>query len=170
MNIVLQSTDPRIEVVDADSDHAFAMAPKLREADVSEISDLTDAAPLVALMESMRSSLRAHTVLVDGEPCIMLGIAVHPDDVECGIPWLLATDTMYRIRDQFILYGPPLADKLFAGFRRLTNFTSADNVVAHRWLRTLGFELGEPLPVGRNGADLILFWRDQSCVSPSPPL
>lgn len=160
MNVVLQAADPRVEIVDADSDHVFSMAPRLRKADVEEVAELTDAPPLAALMDSMRLSQRAYTVLVDGTPTIMFGVAVHPDDADLGIPWMLATDDLYRIRKQFLRFGVPVAAKAFEGFKRLINLTSASNTVAHRWLHSLGFTLGEPKPLGLHGADLIPFWKE----------
>jgi len=168
MNIVLQAEAPRVEIVDADSDHAFAMAPKLRAADVEEIAALTEVPPLPTLMESMRGSLRSYTVLVDGDPTIMFGVAVHPDDAECGVPWLLATDGLRRIRREVLRFGPPVADKAFEGFKRLCNITSGSNTVAHRWLAGLGFELGPLMPgAGRNGEDLLFFSKETpSCATP----
>lgn len=172
MNIVLQDKAPRIEIIDADSDHVVAMAPKLRAADVEEIGALTKEPVTVALLESMRGSLRAYTVLVDGDPTILFGVAVHPDDAETGIPWCVATDGMFAVARQFLRFGPPVIDKMTGGFKRLCNVTSPSNVVIHRWLESLGFTLGPLLPAaGVNGEDLLYFSKEQSCASPpSPPL
>ena len=160
MNIVL-SASPRVEIVDADSDHAFAMAPNLRKADVEEIAALTDQTPLSALVESMRASSRAYTVLVDGDPVIMFGVVVHPDDADTGIPWMLATDGLYRIRRIFLRFGAPVAARAFEGFKRLCNITAGSNRAAHRWLRLLGFSLGPDMPgAGRNGEDLLFFYKE----------
>lgn len=165
MNIVL-SASPRVEIVDADTAHVFAMLPHLREADVEEIDALTEAPPMVALAESLRGSARAYTVLVDGDPVILFGVAVHPDDPACGIPWMVATDGLRRIRRLFLRFGVPIAAKAFEGFERLCNITSGSNTVAHRWLASLGFELGPLLPgAGRNGEDLMFFSKETPCAS-----
>lgn len=162
VNIVLQAGPPRIEIVDADSDHAFRMAPRLRKADAEEVAAIVEGAPLLAVLDSMRSSDRSFVALVDGEPVMLCGVAPHPDDPDTGIPWMLTTDGIYAVRDEFIRFSQPIFERTVGTkYKRLANITSATNEVAHRWLLMLGFTLGPELPgAGINGEDLMVLSKE----------
>lgn len=163
MNIVLQATGPRVEIVDADSDHCFRMAPRLRKADVEEVAATVPGPLLPAMLESMRSSDRSFVALVDGEPVMLCGVAPHPEDPDTtGIPWMLTTDGIYAVRDIFIQFSQPIFERTIGTkYKRLVNITSATNEVAHRWLLMLGFTLGPELPgAGLAGEDLVVLSKE----------
>lgn len=162
VNIVLQGAGPRVEIVDADSDHCFRMAPRLRKADVEEVAATVPGALLPALLESMRSSDRSFVVLVDGEPTIIGGVAPHPEEPDTGVPWMLATDGIFAIRDIFLTFSTPVFEHTMGStYKKLVNVTSATNFVAHRWLLALGFTLGPALPgAGINGEDLMVLSKE----------
>ena len=160
--IVFQAAGPRVEIVNADTNHAFLMAPRLRESDVEEVAATVPGALLPAILDSIRSSDNAFAVLVDGAPAVLIGVAPHPEDPETGVPWMLSTDVIFEIRDLFLQFSQPVFERTMGTkYKRLVNITSATNLVAHRWLRMLGFTLGPEMPgAGINGEDLLVLSRE----------
>lgn len=80
-----------------------------------------------------------------GAPVCIFGMS-HLDDT-VGVPWMLATNDLTKERRSFV----PLAKSVVAGMqderRVLMNITDSRNVVAHRWLESLGFTIHRAITV-----------------------
>lgn len=145
-------------------DCAF-LAPRLRQADVTEMQALDGSDPYRGLVESLSASHIANVIEHDGVPFAIYGGA--PDDMcsDCtvGISWLLGTDDLKRHSTWFIRNCRRLLDEVHEVFPTLHNYADVRNTVHLRWLRWSGFTLGETVP--RNGTHFIHHWRTKECAS-----
>ena len=86
-----------VEVVPAKSAHVWYVALMMRHADQEELR-ASGSDPMNALVSGLRTSTRAWTAIVDGDPCLMFGVAPASVLGGVGTPWLLGTDDIYRIK------------------------------------------------------------------------
>lgn len=169
MDMVVHEADPEIRVRDTTYADVLAMGNCLRESDVREIAALTDEAPVDALLTSYLSCpRRCYTAMVDGIPVLIAGCAVHPDDPDIGIPWMLATPAIYKrpFPRMILTHGRQILAELAAGLPYLINLTADPD---HRdWLHGLGFGVALHELSGRNGEPLFVFAQGVTpCASPS---
>lgn len=107
---------------------------------------LEDALDLVA-----GRSMRTRAGYIDGELVAIWGVGAHTVLSTEGTPWLLATNAMERreVRRVFAARSAEEFGRTIAGFRRLWNYVHAENRIAIRWLRWLGFEFpGHRVTIG----------------------
>lgn len=90
---------------------------------------------------------------VDGaEPIAMWGITAASIAGELGCPWLLTTPGVDRHRRTFLRETRWWVEhRALEMYPRLVNLVDADYAKALRWLRWLGFTIGDPVPVPPNG-------------------
>lgn len=127
-----------------------AIAPRMRDADKVEVMASAGRTPREALLESLDGSEVALTVVIDGIPEIMLGVATISAVTGTGCPWLLGTDAVKKHYREFLRQSPVFLKRLSHGYTRLVNIVDDRNTLSKRWLQWLGFTLAEPRPLGRN--------------------
>ena len=139
------------------------LGPKLREIDRREIRALSGLSPEEALTLSFERSSRVFSALTGaGEIIQMWGVgSIGPLLGFVGMPWLLASDLLERpeVAREFIRQSRPYARDLEEGFRRLENRVHAENRLAIRWLKWLGFSFADQ-PERWGGENFYLFWRN----------
>ena len=129
-----------VRVVPAIPMHAEDLAPRLRAADRDEVRAAFNRPADEILRIGFTNAKRCWAVL-DGRCAIaMFGVGRRPEP-RVGTVWLLASDDLDRFRPQLRREGPYWVEVLMAGHDVLTNAVAAENRVAVRWLRWLGFEL-----------------------------
>lgn len=145
----------------ATGDRLDAVADGLRAADRAE---LAITAPGQALREVLRESAAASrwaiVASVDGRPAIAYGVAPSLDP-DIGVPWMLATDDLLRVRREFTERCRGEVRLMQQAFRVLTNEVHRENAVALRWLSWLGFHIDRERPVGPGG-ELFVFWKGRA--------
>ena len=129
-----------VRVVPAVPSHVEELAPRLREGDRLEIRAAFDRPADEILRTGFRNAKRCWTVLGGRCPVAMFGVG-HRREPRVGTVWLLASDDFDGLRSRLKREGPYWVEVLMTGHDVLTNFVRADNRVAVRWLRWLGFEL-----------------------------
>ena len=145
-----------VRVVPAVSIHVDELAPRLREADRFEIRAAFGRPADEVLRAGFRNAKRCWTVLAGRLPVAMFGVGRRREP-RVGTVWLLASDGFDVLRSRLRREGPYWVDVLMSGHDVLTNFVWAENRVAVRWLRWLGFELLVlHRGIGSNGED---FWE-----------
>ena len=130
--------DPR--VVPAVAAHVAVLAPLLREADRREVRAAFGRPAAEILWVGFRNAKRCWTVLAGARPVAMFGVGRRREP-RIGTAWLLASPEFERFGARLRREGPYWIGVMMAGNDVLTNFVSADNRVAVRWLGWLGFEL-----------------------------
>lgn len=136
-----------IEFVPASLVHVGPIALAMREIDRLECR-LGGHNPKEALRLSLYTSTLAWTAKIDGRPVAMFGVAPVNLLGGEGSPWLLLTEEGARQAKTLVREGRRYSDLMQQAFPVLANVVHADNVVAIRWLRRLGYSMGEPFDVG----------------------
>lgn len=127
------------------------IAAHMRKADREEVLASHDQSPHEALAYSLQRSDWACTGLADGVPGVMWGVGTV--NILCGIgaPWLLGTDAVGDHYRQFLRHSVEWKLRMLREYNILRNVVDDRNVVSKRWLRWLGFSLGEPFRIGKDG-------------------
>ena len=143
-----------IEIVPATRQHAEQI--DLRPGDRREIEVLGLTMP-EAFDISTRRALWAHAYLIDGEIAALVGLSV--DSIMGGVasPWLVTGEPVNRHKKLFLRETREGVEKMRLLFPVLRNYVHAEYAETIRWLKWLGFAIGEPKPMGPQGAPFCLF-------------
>lgn len=143
-------------VVPAMAEHVALVAPRVREADRAELWASGRSTPEQALAYGFSHSSSAWTGFVDDVPVCMFGVAPVSLLGGLGSPWMIGTDAIEAHQFAFLRRCRPCVEQMRSLYDVLVNWVDDRNVVAHRWLRWLGFTLHAPEPHGPDG---VLFRR-----------
>jgi hypothetical protein len=148
-----------VQIVAATDAHARHLAAHLREADRVELGTRSPAQLRNLLLESVSISRWANVALLDGEVALMYGVAPTRENPRWGVPWLLGTDLMSKVRKQFIRTCRSEVELMHAHFTFLYNRVHDQNALAIRWLIWLGFVIDFSNPVETDSGTFLNFWR-----------
>lgn len=139
--------------------HVNRIANAMREIDRAECA-AAGKTPKRALVDGLKQSTFALTVLLDDRPVAMLGVA--PISVIEGLaaPWLLGTDEILKGARQFVTVGPRVIHAMQREWPRLQNYVGADNRAALRVLKLLGFDVANEIVIV-GGMPMRLFSRGE---------
>lgn len=155
-----------IEFVPATPAHVGTLAARMREIDRQECA-IMGHGPKEALRLSLRYSTLAYTCKIDGRPEAMFGLSSICLLTGEGSPWLLMTDVAAKNAKALVRDGRRYSVLFQTVFPTLRNHVHADNHVAVRWLRRLGYAIGEVTDM--NGHPMRTFERKgQPCVNTLP--
>jgi len=150
------------EIRPATPEDVELLAPKLREIDQKELRALGWHTPREGLEASLKLSVRAFTAVIEGEAGMMWGVCPWGGMLSLiGIPWMLAADIIERpdISREFVRQSKPYAKDIEMGFLRLGNLVHADNALAIRWLKWLGYSFMD-MPETLKGEKFLRFWKE----------
>ena len=164
-----------LRLVDPRPKHLEYLSKGLRQIDRKELAAVSDGDTFSDLVYSASVSKPCWVlvkdsdcgenggVLGDDEPVAIGGVAPNFDQPDLGVPWFLATDKIKLdcVRCWLAHHSRALIDEIQSKFPRLENYISAENETTIRWLTWLGFELGPPEPLGRNGEMLRRIYRER---------
>jgi hypothetical protein len=132
----------KVELVLASPAHVGTIANRMRPMDALECR-ASGHTPRQALRLGLRSSALCYTAKVDGRPEAMFGLVVTSALSGAGTPWLLGTETVYRNGRAMMRLGPRILSAMTDSTPNLTNLVAVANAPALRFLRRLGFSIGE---------------------------
>ena len=138
---------PRVRTAKADDCRKIAL--NMREEDRNEIFHNSGSSPLAALERGFKASEICMVIVFNDEPIAMFGIVRNALQPGMGIPWMLATPELLRIKKSFMRRAREELRRLAFGFQMLGNMVWAGNSVHILWLKWLGFEI--LAPVTHNG-------------------
>ncbi len=143
-----------IEIVPATRAHAEQI--ELRPGDLREI-EVLGLTMAEAFDISTRRALWAHAYLIDGEVAALVGLSV--DSLIGGVasPWLVTGKPVDQHKKLFLRETRDGVEKMRLLFPVLRNYVHAEYTETIRWLKWLGFNIGEPKPMGPHGAPFCLF-------------
>lgn len=126
------------------------LAENMRECDVAEVQACGHA-PLEAVRASVAHSLLCWSAFADGELACIIGCA--PISIVSGIgsPWMLGTPVLDAQSRVLVRLTPRYIAEMLKAFPHLVNHVHAHNTTSKRWLRRIGFTLGEAAPFGTLG-------------------
>ena len=109
---------------------------------------------------SLNNSWEALCGVIDGEPVCLFGVEC-TEDPEIGCPWMVGSNAIDRHRVAFLRASKAKVDQWNTHWPVLMNWVDARNVRGLRWLRFLGFEIQEAIPMGESGLEFHLFSKKQ---------
>lgn len=117
---------------------------KLREADVVEVKASLNMNPKQAIEESIDNSSILWIIKYDNKIIAVFGVARLNQTT--GIPWLLGSTELHKIKFRIIKYSQLVVDNMFFydnDVKCLTNYVSVEHTDAIKWLKWLGFTISE---------------------------
>jgi len=145
-----------INIVPARPEHAHPIGSRLREADKHEVWAASRLRPVEAVKLSLSASELTWTLLRGGDPVLMFGVARRSLLDPVGVPWLLATNDILKVKATVLKKSRQYINLMRRDFETLENFVHGENRISIAWLRWCGFivEPGEP-----RGPDMEIFHR-----------
>lgn len=141
-----------INIDTASLNDAYVMAPHMRAADVDEVRAASGHTPLEALVESIKASNGdAWTVRCNGEVLCIGGVMTSSLLTGRVVPWLLTSNAVDRHMKSFYKVTKNAIQALREQYDHMENVIDARHVVALRWARRLGFEIGKEESFGPEG-------------------
>lgn len=141
-----------------------AVADKMRNIDRTELELASGLQPLEALEKSFELSLYCRCIEVDGEPAAIFGVRKPFVLNSKGLIWLLGTDKMTRIKNNFVKNCMQYINEGFDYVDSLENYVWIENKLSIRWLKWCGFKLDEPKPYGLKQALFLHFYKEKKNV------
>jgi len=136
-----------ITMLPAAEDDARELAPVLRAEDRAEVLALGED-PVDGLLQSLAAAREAWTWRHGSRIICMAGVAPLSLIGSTGIPWLLGSPLVAVHRRAFMLETRRMVAHWLTVFPLLRNVVDSRYEAAIRWLRWLGFAIGEPFPLG----------------------
>ena len=136
-----------VELSPATEADARELAPLLRAPDRAEVLAL-GFEPIDGLLQSLRTSREAWTARSPEGIVCMAGVSPLSLIGHTGVPWLLGSDLVANHRRAFMVETRRTIARWLTMFDVLRNVVDARYDAAIRWLAWLGFEIGDPLPMG----------------------
>lgn len=131
--------------------HVRELVDKLRPADRHEV-ERYGFPPNKAIWRSFKGSFMRRTAFIDGEIAAMWGVGGTLMG-EIGQPWLLTGGAVEKISSlRFARIYQQEVLRMLKVFPVLVNYVDTDYTKAIRLLDIVGFEIGEPEPIGPNKA------------------
>lgn len=137
-----------ITISPAIEDDARELAPLLRGEDRAEVLAF-GLDPIDGLLQSLAGAQEAWTYRADGRIICMAGVTPLSLIGRTGVPWLLGSELVLPHRRRFMVETRRMVVHWLTIFDALRNVVHAEYDAAIRWLRWLGFELGEPFQLAR---------------------
>lgn len=146
------------EVYAATPELIGAVIANARQADRVEMA-LMDARPLLDVVRDMADQCKAYVAVVDGEPACVYGVIRRRVLSGVGMPWMVASRAVEKpnVRRVFLRHGEDELRRIAANYTSLWGAVHAENRVAVRWLRWMGFEMVEDCEI--SGAPFHKFVR-----------
>lgn len=132
------------------------LAVTMREEDKQEIWHFARSSPLDALKNGYSLSRRCFTIEWNGKVVAMFGVVGEIGQI--GVPWMLASDELPKIRKSFLKEAKKYLEIVFKDYPVLANYAWAKNTVHLNWLKWLGFTLCDPEPMGVDDELFISFY------------
>jgi hypothetical protein len=137
------------------------LADHIREEDRQEVWHSDRKTPLEAFQIGFENSDEPFTIMWRGSPVGMFGVS---GENGIGIPWMLATDDLKKIRKSFLRECRSYVQRMHEKYPVLINMVWLKNEVHIQWLRWLGFEFDAPTQMGPDNEMFIRFYKEATCV------
>ena len=147
-----------IEQIPATEKDVRSIASRIREADRLEIWLASGTQPAGVLVSALHQSEKAWVYTADGIPECVFGVVTGPVP-SLGVPWMVGTPVMVKHQVALLREGHRIVNEMNDMYPTLWNLVSADSRTSIRWLKRLGFQLGDPIKHGPFNADFYPFMR-----------
>jgi hypothetical protein len=138
------------------------LASTMRAEDKEEIWHSSRKLPLAALKMGINYSDICWSVEWEGRVVAIFGVSRKDELV--GIPWMLASDDLKKIRKSFLKESKDYLEQMFQGYTLLANSAWSKNTIHIQWLRWLGFSFLPAKPKGMDGELFYEFYKVNNYV------
>ncbi len=126
----------------ATTEDARDLAPRLRQADLEEITALVTKAPLDVLVESVQRGTETYAVVADDGCTILALFGIHHymvmSELEASV-WMMGAEEMKSIKTSIMRETEPILRKFHQRYPLLWNIVDTRNTVHINWLKRFGF-------------------------------
>ena len=134
-----------VSIRDATNNDAAWVAEYMRKADITEVYRSSGKGPLESLDIGLEVSTRCMSLVVNGVPIAIFGIASSAlgrlgNEGEYGSIWMLGTDELVKKQKIMMQLAGPFIDALSEGYVAIGNYVDAENTVHIAWLKRMGFK------------------------------
>lgn len=129
----------------------------MRQEDKDEIWHLARLTPHEALEASYHFCSYNMTVLLDNKVALIFGVGGEKGRV--GIPWMLASPLLQKVRKPFLREAKSFLDEMSEGYPVLHNLAWSKNTEHIRWLKWMGFTFLPAVPMGPDDELYIEFYK-----------
>lgn len=150
----------KAEIRPATIEDCADLAPRMRQSDVDEVMASDGLSPLSALEIAFKASSEAWAGLIDGVVVCMFGVCPVSLLSGDGSPWMLGSDDIEQHQKLFLRRCRPVVAGMAQSYKSLHNHVDCRNETSIRWLKWLGFTMGEPEPYGIFGLPFRRFWLE----------
>ena len=131
--------------------HAKDLGRRVRQADQDEVMAACGMTGEDALILAVAHAKRADAWFKGDTLIAISGISGTLIDQSVGVIWMLGSDELDRFPKVLMKGQRQYVRDLLKGHDMLLNFVDNRNIKAQKWLRWLGFHIGEPRPFGAAG-------------------
>lgn len=137
-----------VQIVPATLEHAQALVPHVRQADIDEFYALNLSTPEEVLVSGINLSTKSWTAIFNGEVAAIFGVSPASIIGGVGIPWLVGSDILEKHQKAFLRRCKPFVGLMLQIYPELLNYVDERNYIAKAWLHWLGFKLEDAQPIG----------------------
>jgi hypothetical protein len=145
---------------DATLADALSLAPRLRAGDLLEITLASGQTAEYVLVQSIGLSDGTAFAAIESDTGVVIamgGVVAHG---EVGVPWLLGSEEVRKYPAVLICAARDSTLEWSKKHPTLINFVHAENRLAIRWLKHIGYTLGQLFPsYGAGKAPFYQFYR-----------
>ncbi len=127
---------------------AARLAFNMRACDRDEVWASHMRTPVEAVTMGIFFSLETRVAKYKGEPFLIFGVTPATSLSDRGIIWMLGTTLLADHRTWFLRESRREVSRISRGFRTVENWVDARSRANIRWLRWVGFQIGEAKPYG----------------------
>lgn len=151
---------PAAELVQVQEAHVLELLADIRPHDRQELQALNGGSEEHELRTAIANSERVRTCMCDGKVLAIFGDIRYDDAV--GLPWMISTNQITRYVRPFLAECRGVVDDMRTRHLILMNMSYAENTLANRWLKWLGFTFHDAIPFGKNGELFYPFTMERS--------
>lgn len=151
----------KASIVEARIAHIPDIAARVRPEDEAELWAFGCLNPTHVMLYSLNLSEFACTGFVDDKAVCMFGVVRSSYLGGSGRPWMVGTYLLDKHAHVFLKRCKKQIEEMLVRFDRLENFIDARNTKAIAWLKWLGFQFGEPQPMGPFNLPFIKFTMER---------
>lgn len=129
----------------------------IRPEDEVEVNALDGSTVRQCLEETPGLFQNSYVWEVDGKPVCIFGVTRQDGPLSSGVVWLLAAKDFHKYTRKFARACRDVFNEVIKGYAYLYNYIHAENKVSIQWLKSLGFDILDPTPIGHKGASFHKF-------------
>lgn len=149
----------RTKVVPATQELINKLKGNLRKEDNRECLAMSGCSADISIQRGFERSMFCWVGMYDDEPVCVFGVVATSSVLRYkGIPWMLGTDAVPKVKMQVLRRSRKYVEKMLEPFQVLENWVDKRNTASKRWLKWCGFTIEKAEVFGMKGELFHRFW------------